>query len=169
AVIVGHAVSLAWRYRRRPLVRYALPAVVTMMILDFYPAGTLAVTPVSCSPGFSIIRDDPEQDFGILDLPGARPPAYAEGNYYMLQQVCHRRPICLGNVARDTVVTLRDRLETQDLQKQRQQLAESKVKYIVITRRIEGLFPRRDSRLTFQWRASDGRRDDYVKIYPVLY
>jgi hypothetical protein len=78
----------------------------------------------------------------------------------MLQQVCHGRPICQGNTSRDLVVTLRDRLETQDLAAQRQQLAEVKVKYIVINH---------PSGRLFEWSAADGLRDEYTRIYPVVY
>ena len=51
----------------------------------------------------------------------------------MLQQTCHGRPIVQGETSRNVVVTLRDRLETQNLQAQRRQLAAAKVKYIVIS------------------------------------
>ena len=58
------------------------------------------------------------------------------------------------------VVTLRDHLETHDLAAQRRQLAEARVKYIVINHEAGRLF---------QWRDGDGRLDQYLKTYPVVY
>ena len=69
----------------------------------------------------------------------------------MLQQACHSRPIAQGDTSRDVVVSLRDRLETRDLQAQQRQLAAAKIKYIVINRYNMGLF--------FPWdHTRDGRR-----------
>ena len=69
AIGIGHAASLVWQHRHRPPVRWGLVAVAALMVLDFYPFH-LAMTPVSCPPGLALIRDDPERDFGILNLPG---------------------------------------------------------------------------------------------------
>ena len=49
---------------------------------------------------------------------------------------------------------------TQHLEAQRQQLAEVKVKYIVINH---------PSGRLFEWSADDGLRDEYTRIYPVVY
>src|SRR5262249_32618832 len=130
-------------------------AVSALMVLDFYPFH-VTITPVSCPPGLAFIRDDPEQGFGILNLPSG----YQEGNAYMLQQICHGRPIVQGETSRDVVVTLRDRLETQNLQAQRRQLAAAKIKYIVIASRMGWLF---------QWRPEDGQQADYFRMYPIVY
>jgi hypothetical protein len=160
AIIIGHAVALAWRHRHRSVVRWGISLATALIILDFYPATTLPMTSVTCSSGLANISTDPERGFGVLNLPSRRGKAYIEGNFNMLQQVCHGRPICQGNTSRDLVVTLRDRLETQDLEAQRQQLAEVKVKYIVINH---------PSGRLFEWSADDGLRDEYTRIYPVVY
>ena len=155
AIGIGHAVSLVWQHRHRPLIRWGSVAVVGLMVLDFYPFH-LAITPVSCPPGLALIRDDPERGFGILNLPGGR----IAGDAYMLQQTCHGRPIAQGETSRNVVVTLRDRLETQNLQAQRRQLAAAKIKYIVISPPTEGLFA---------WRGLDGQQADYFRTYPIVY
>jgi hypothetical protein len=160
AIIIGHAGAVAWQLRRRPAIRWGAPIVVALMILDFYPAGALGMTPVSCSSGLLIIRDDPERGFGVLQVASGKRGAYDEGNYFMLQQVCHGRPICDGNVSRNLVRTLRDRLEVTDLQRQRQQLQESRVKYIVMNREVGDLFP---------WRVDDELRNRYLAVYPIVY
>jgi hypothetical protein len=129
--------------------------VAALMVLDFYPRH-LAMTPVSCSPGLALIRDDPEGGFGILNLPGGRIASDA----YMLQQICHGRPIVQGEASRDVVVTLRDRLETQNLEAQRRQLSAAKIKYIVISPRTGELF---------LWRERDGQQADYSRTYPIVY
>jgi hypothetical protein len=161
AIGIGEAFALAWRHRQRPMAPWGMAAVAAMIVLDFFPAAALAMTPVTCSPGLAIIRDDPEKDFGVLDLPSGWPAGYVEGHFYMLQQAaCHFRPIVQGNTSRDVVVSLRDKLETR-LEAQRRQLAASKVKYIVIHRHRTG-FP-------FDWHAEDGPEDQYPLTYKAVY
>jgi hypothetical protein len=156
AIGIGHAVALVWQHRHRPPVRWGLVVVVALMVLDFYPAH-LAITPVSCPPGLALIRDDPERGFGILNLPGG----YVENNAYMFQQVCHGRPIAQGQTSRNLVVTLRDRLAMLNLEVQRRQLADAKVKYIVISPPTGELFP---------WTPENGPRGaDYSRTYPTVY
>jgi hypothetical protein len=152
AIGIGHATSLVWQHRYRPPVRWGWVALMALMVLDFYPFD-LAITPVSCSPGLALIRDDPERDFGILNLPGVDLE-----KTYMLQQTCHGRPIAGGVTSRDMAgVTLRNRLETQNLQAQRRQLAAAKIKYIVI------------SPTGWWWPPRDGQRADYSPTYPIVY
>ena len=162
----------------RASVRWGIAVVAVLMVLDFYPY-RLAVTPVSCSPGFSVIHDDPQRGFGILDLPRGEPQAM-EGNFYMLNQAaCHSHPIVGGFTSRDVAVTLIDRLETQDMEAQRRQLADAKIKYIIIHE------PTNSARLRcarwnpmlcfdwlrnlFQWRPADGHPDEYLRTYPTAY
>jgi hypothetical protein len=147
AVGIGHATSLVWQHRHRLPIRWGLVAMAGLMVLDFYPF-RLLMTPVSCPPGLTLIRNDPERDFGILNLPGG----YIANNASMLQQTCHGRPIVQGETSRHVAETLQDRLETQNLQTQRLQLAAAKVKYIVISP-------------FFWWR----QQDDYSRTYPIVY
>ena len=162
AIGIGHAAALAWRHRQRPMVRWGMAAVAALIVLDFFPAHRLAMTPVACSSGLAVIRDDPEKGFGVLDLPSGRPAGYVEGNFYMLQQAaCHFRPIAQGNTSRDVVVSVRDHLESRDLQAQQRQLAAAKVKYIVINRNNMGLL--------FHWYPEDGPKDRYPLTYPTVY
>ena len=156
---VGYASALAWRYRQLPLVRWGMAAVAALIVLDFFPARRLAITPVTCSPGLAVIRDDPEKGFGVLDLPNG----YREGNFYMLQQICHKRAIAQGNTSRKVAVTLRDRLEYIDLQAQRRQLAAAKIKYIVIHRFTKGM------RFSWDPEIKGGSQDQYLMTYPVAY
>lgn len=156
AIGIGHAVSLVWQHRHRLPVRWALGAMAALMVLDFYPFH-LDITPVSCAPGLALIRDDPERGFGILNLPGG---GNTEGNAYMLQQVCHGRPIAQGQTSRELAVTLRDRLETQNPVDQRRQLTAAKIKYVVISPPMERLF---------KWRPIDGQQVDYSRTYPIVY
>ncbi len=69
AIGIGQATALAWRHRQRPMVRWAMAVVAALLVLDFFPARQLGMTPVNCSPGLAVIRDDPEKGFGVLDLP----------------------------------------------------------------------------------------------------
>jgi hypothetical protein len=159
AIGIAHATALAWRHRQRPFARWGMAAVAALIVLDFFPARPLAMTPVACSSGLAVIRDDPEKGFGVLDLPRW---SHSESNFYMLQQACHSRPIAQGDTSRDVVVSLRSRLETRDLQAQQHQLAAAKIKYIVINHYNVGLF--------FPWdHTKDGPKDQYLLTYPTVY
>lgn len=154
AIGVGHAVALL-SVQRRPLARAALAGLIALIILDFYPT-RLESTPFVCAPGLGIIRDDPDSDFGVLNLPAD----YVSQNYAMMQQACHLRPIVNGIVSRDVKPSLRDRLDFRDLQQQRRQLIDAKVKYIVITKP--------DGR-SQEWPAKDGAQEAYAATYEVVF
>ena len=161
AIGIGHAAALAWRHRQRPMARWGMAAAAALIVLDFFPARPLAMTPVTCSPGLAVIRDDPDKGFGVLDLPSGKPAGYFEGNFHMMQQVCHARPIVQGTTSRDVVVSLRDRLETRDFQAQQRQLAAAKVKYIVINHRYMGS--------PLRWYPADGPKYQYAFTYSMVY
>jgi hypothetical protein len=158
AIGIGHAAALAWRHRQRPMVRWGMPAVAALIVLDFFPAHRLAMTPVTCSSGLAVIRNDPEKGFGVLDLPAG----YDEDDFYMLQQAaCHSRPIAQASTSRNVVVSLRDHLESWDLRAQQRQLTAAKIKYIVIHRH--------STDFQFDWDAADGPKNQYPLTYPTVY
>lgn len=153
---VGYAVSKIWQARSATWTgRGAVVLLVMLMAVDWYPR-PLPNTPVVCLPAYSLLPHDTDSQVAVLDLPGG----YEEDNAYMMYQTCHLHPIVDGNVSRAVNLTLRDRLETGDLDQQRRQLIENKVKYIVIHR------PDGDM---FQWRPEDGQAEQYPKTYPLLY
>jgi hypothetical protein len=163
AIGIGQATAIAWRHRSRPMVRWGIAGVAALMVLDFFPVHPLAMTSVACSSGLAVVRNDPERDFGVLDLPSSRGPDYdVEGNFYMLQQAaCHSRPIVQGNISRNMVVSLRDHLETRDLRAQQHQLTAAKIKYIVIHHYSIGI--------PFHWGPADGLMNLYPSTYPTVY
>jgi hypothetical protein len=161
AIGIGYAVSLLWRERARAAARWGVAILATLIVVDFLPARPLAMAPVACPASLAEIRDDPEQGFGVLDLPSSKSSFYVEGNFYMLQQICHGRPIAQGNTSRDMVVSLRDRLESASLEAQRRQLVAAKIKYIVIHRRGLGV--------AFDWHPEDGPYDQYARTYTVVH
>jgi len=161
AIGIGHAMKLMWHRHPRPAARWGVAILAALMVADFLPARPLAMAPVVCPAGLAVIRDDPEQGFGVLDLPSSKASFYVEGNFYMLQQVCHSRPIAQGNTSRDMVVSLRDHLESTDLEAQRRQLLTAKIKYIVIHRRGLGI--------AFDWHPEDGPYDQYARTYRVVH
>ena len=139
AIGVGYAVAIIQTQLSAVASRTVIAALSLLIALDFYPAKSLPMTTLVCSPGLSVIRDDPEAGIGVLDLPSGKPPDYLYGNLYMFQQPCHGKPIMQGNTSRDLVVSLRDRLPPGDLEAQRKLLKAARVKYIVINRRPMGL------------------------------
>jgi hypothetical protein len=161
AVGIGYAVSLMWRERARSARRWGVALLAALIVVDFLPARPQAMAPVACPASLAAIRDDPDRDFGVLDLPSSKGSFYVEGNFYMLQQVCHARPIAQGNTSRDLVVSLRDHLEANDLDAQRRQLVAAKIKYIVLHRRGLGI--------AFDWHPEDGPYDQYARTYTVVH
>ncbi|MFZ1102514.1 MAG: hypothetical protein WAN86_06670 [Hyphomicrobiaceae bacterium] len=160
AVGVGHAIGLALKHRPGRVARSGMGALALLVVLDFAPVRQLAVTPIACSTGLAIVRDDPEKGFAVLDLPSG----YNEGNFYMTQQAaCHSRPILHGNTSRNVVRSLRDRLETSDFEALRRQLVDAKVKYIVLHAR------RGANDLRFAWLPQNGARSQYLRTFPIVY
>lgn len=110
-------------------------AVAALIAMDFYPTN-LAATPVACAEGLSVLKADTERNFGVLNLP----IGHIEENAYMLDQVCHRRPIVGGITTREMGTSLIYRLSLADLGKQREQLVQSHVKYILLHLSHDGLY-----------------------------
>ena len=68
AIGVGYAAAWAWANPPRRIGRWVVAVAAVMIMLDFFPTRRLPMTPLVCSPGFAVIRNDPEKDFGVLDL-----------------------------------------------------------------------------------------------------
>jgi hypothetical protein len=153
---IGTGFAIASFLRRRTTTRIATAlALASAIVIDFYPA-TLAATPVGCSRGLGVLESDPAQGFGVLNLPWG----YAEEDSYMLEQVCHRRPIVDGMTTRDMGDTLLDRLALTDLPKQRQQLVGAHVKYILLHRPRSGLY---------RWNKEIAPLSRFLEIYRPVY
>jgi hypothetical protein len=101
--------------------------VSALVFLDFYPV-RLSRTLLKSPAAYAVLARDPDTQFGILDLPRG----YLQGSLYMMFQTFHERPIVVATLSRRLARTLSDTLETRDMQAQKRQLTESKVKYIFI-------------------------------------
>ena len=161
AIGVGQAAAMAWRAGGDRLAKVAMACAALLIVLDYYPGHPLAMTPVACSPGWDAVRDDPEQGFGVLDLPSLPDEGYIDRNYYMMQQPCHGRPIVEGNTSREVVATLKDHLELRDLEAQRRQLIAAKVKYVVLHDDMRNLL--------FPWPSDGANKAEYRLTYPVVF
>lgn len=156
AIGVGLAIRLALqRIGAEKRLHWALAGLLAVIALDFYPAH-YRTTPMACAPGLGVIRSDPDRDFGVLNMPRGQ----EADNAALAEQTCHWRPVVLGEVARATALTLRDKLETSDMQAQRRQLTEAKVKYILLRREDDGIR---------RWRENDGRPGDYLSTYRTVH
>ena len=101
---------------------------------DLYPT-RLALTPVDCPQAYSVIMQDNDPDYGILDLPAG----YYEGNTYMMYQAaCHKKPIVNSSGPKDHNSTITPILALNDMEKQKFQLTNKKVKYIVLHKNFSG-------------------------------
>ncbi len=121
--------SLDWILRasktRRKSIMLAV-SIVALLLLDysFIRDTTTAVSVPAC---YEMMERGGEL-YGVLDLPSG----YAEVDRYMMYQSMHRLPIVQGWASRKIGKSLIDRLEFKDLNKQREQLIDAKVKYVVI-------------------------------------
>ena len=150
AVGVGYGLSLLMRERRNA----AVVAVMLLILIDFVPIG-LRSTPAACPAVLDVVTSDHEPGFGVLNWPRN----YDAQDEPMFQQTCHRRPVVEAKIARTTTTSLMDRIETHDLARQRRQLRQARVKYIVMRPPGEGLA---------RWMAEDGRFAPYLAAYPVV-
>lgn len=157
AAAVGYALMRSWADAKSRKTKWLVSALAILIVLDFFPGRTLQSTPLVCSPGLAVIKEDPERDFGVLDMPSG----YYAGNLYMFQQTCHGRPIVEGNTSRKLTTSLGDRLEMNDLQVQRRQLTDAKVKYIIVNRRPMGI--------PVEWEPADGVQERLLSFYAVKY
>jgi hypothetical protein len=159
AVLVGIAVDVLWQ-RRRSLRRgvFIVGVIAVVIVLDFMPTG-LESAVLECSPGFAILRDDPEPGFGVMNLPrDTRADPYAEP--YMAEMACHGRPIAEVYVSRMPPNTVLKDIDSDDLARQRQQLIGDRIKYIVLHR----AFPYRET-----WQKSDETVERYTEAYRPVY
>jgi len=156
AIGVGLAIAAGRRLGNSGRGQALLAVPVLLLAADWYPR-PVPVTPYACPPAYALVAADGNPDFAVLDLP----LGYRDMNAAMAYQLCHGHPIVSGVVARDFSKTLRDRLITQDLQAQRGQLAENRVKYVVIHRKAPGLFDWNDHEF--------GPLDAYFAAYKAVY
>ncbi|HEX3430249.1 MAG TPA: hypothetical protein VHT03_05125 [Rhizomicrobium sp.] len=154
SVGVGAAVAALWR-QSNPAAKWFVAAVSVLLILDFFPC-RLQTTPIGLSPGLHLLRADKDPDFGVLNLPFG----YAEEDSYMLEQISHRRPMVDGMTAREQSVSLLNRLSFHDLGKQRNQLVQAHVKYILIHHRSTGYY---------KWNAILAPLPEFLRTYTPVY
>ena len=168
AVAIAESARLLWQQER--LARAAVVGLMALIVADHIPTRTLAMTPVACPAALEVIREDPETGFGVLDLP---PHGYVERNFYMLQQACHGRPIVLGNTSRHMADTLGDRLDTWNVEAQRNQLLAAKVKYIVLRPQVviatASATEQPEESLQFAWRREDAPTSQYGSVYTIVH
>ncbi|MGH6890150.1 MAG: hypothetical protein ACREHF_13310 [Rhizomicrobium sp.] len=150
----GYAVATALRQRRLGM-RAGAVAMALLVAIDFYPA-TLSATPVACSPGLEVLKADREHGFGVLNVPWG----YAEEDAYMLEQVCHRRPIVAGMTTRQMGDSLLFHLSLTDLSSQRRQLVKDHVKYILLHKPRNGMYA---------WNKQFAPAAQFLKFYRVVY
>lgn len=128
---VAHAFVLAQQTLRGRWGIYLLYGLAGLIVLDFCPSH-LEMTDAVCPAWLSVIDQDKEKNFGILNLPHS----YEGGDNAMLWATCHDRPIVHAEVSRFITPSLIDVLEMRDLEKQHEQLRKANVKYIILDKRV---------------------------------
>ncbi len=101
-------------------------SIVALLLLDYSFIHDTTTT-VSAPACYEMMEHGGER-YGVLDLPSG----YAEVDRYMMYQSFHKLPIVQGWASRKIGKSLIDRLDFADLNRQREQLLEAKVKYVVI-------------------------------------
>jgi hypothetical protein len=126
AILTAFSLShfLTWM-RTKNHGRMAWTAILLLVFLDFYTAGT-AVTQVVLPPCYAVIQKDLDTNFGILELP-------RDGARYMMYQTMHGIPSVQGYMGRRFEKTLTDSLanDLKRLDVQKRMLVADRVKYIV--------------------------------------
>lgn len=130
SVGVGYALALLVREWRSKRAKIVLAAIAVLIVADFYPAH-LEMTDARCPKGLDIIKDDPEQGFGVLNL-----PFYDMSDVSMFQQTCHGRPVVLAAISRSLRLSLNDKIDKENLAVQRAQLENAHVKYLILDQRL---------------------------------
>jgi hypothetical protein len=152
---IGIAAETALR-ERKVIWRILVALAAALIFLDFYPGKDMAITQVECPKGLSVLNADGGRGFGVLNLPFG----YVEENSYMLEQVCHGRPLMGGTTSREMGVTLVNHLSLKDLRRQREQLADAHVKYILLHHPRNGLYA---------WSRDMAPIVQFMKTYRVVY
>lgn len=127
AVLVPLALKLICdRIRNRRLGHVVVAGALLLLLFDYTQICT-ETTSTEAPQCYDFIKQD-QSEFAILDLP----LAYTDLNRYMMNQISHGLPIVAGWTSRKLSTTLVDTLEFHDLAVMKQQLVQSKVKYIVV-------------------------------------
>jgi hypothetical protein len=119
---------LIYAVRNRPMRRTMAVLLPLLLVIDFV-SPVHEVSHVTLPPCYKNILESRDRA-AVLDLPT---DAF-DSRYYMFYQTLHRRPIVQGYIARKSDTTLIDRIEYDDLDNQKRQLADAGVKYIMIHR-----------------------------------
>jgi len=133
AIIVSFAFKhLFNRYAMSGKKKYLLVFIISLLFLDYFSI-CHTTTKASLPPCYKAINNE-NKVFGILDL-----SPEPERATYMMYQTYHGFPIVQGYLSRKIGKSLIDYLELKDLRKQKAQLTQNSVKYIVIHKAKENV------------------------------
>ncbi len=165
AVMIGFALKHLIGSHKSLVKRNCLAvSVMLLLFLDYYCVSS-SMTMVHLPPCYNVIKRE-EKVFGILDLPDY----YAANERYMMYQTYHHFPIVQGFIARKIGESLIDYLERKDLPKQRKQLIENKVKYIIIHKKLIHPHVQLTIKQYKEWYGViDKIIEEYRKCYGVIY
>ncbi len=106
----------------------AISCLVLVTVVDFYPS-RLESTPVFCPPAYTAVNNNPDGDFGIINLPAS----YIQNNMYMMYQAaCSHQPMANGSISRKLEGSLIDSISLFDLKIQKNELEKRQIKYIFV-------------------------------------
>ncbi len=131
ALIAALALEHYLRQRQDSPRAQALVCLLGLLIFcDFY-SPPLHSTPIVLPPAYAHLETG--GDWGVLDLPGG---PQSNKHRYMVYATMHGHPIVQGALPRQVGTSLKDHLEYRDLDRQKKQLIDNRVKYVVIHKRL---------------------------------
>ena len=136
-LFLGVAVAFALKYLYQSLDRRKVRSLVlgTTSVLVFIAFFSICdvTSEVTLPHCYEVIKQDTDR-FGILDVP----TSWKGNAAYMMYQTMHEIPIVQGLVPRKVGTSLINDLEFEDIEKRKQQLIDSHVKYIVLHKELLG-------------------------------
>jgi hypothetical protein len=136
-LFLGVAVAFALKYLYQSLDRRKVRSLVvgTASVLVFIAFFSICsvTSEVTLPHCYEVIKQDTDR-FGILDMP----TSWKGNAAYMMYQTMHEIPIVQGLVPRKVGTSLINNLEFENIEKRKQQLIDSRVKYIVLHKELLG-------------------------------
>lgn len=131
AIIIGYSLKYLISLNKSRRKRICLIAILILFIVADFNSLCHSLSKVYLPPCYDVIQKE-DEDFGILDLPGG----HEESAKYMMFQTKHGFPIVQGISQRRLVISLLDYIELENVKRQKKQLIENKVKYVVIHKKF---------------------------------
>jgi hypothetical protein len=128
AVVAGFSLAHYLRGQKNSAQAQVVVGVLALLIFADYYCAPVGRTTIALPEVYKHLPAE-EQTYGVLDLPGG---PQSNKHHYMVYSIFHGHPVVQGALPRQVGKTLKDRLEYHDLERQKAQLRDNRVKFIVL-------------------------------------